>query len=366
MSGSGRVLAAWVTDMPKRSTAPSACYTPGEIAQAAAADRRAVLGHLGPGAERWDALVPHAQAVALVRQLRQHAGTAPRGLGRAASGELFRGPAEDARKRGGPLVASTTMHVLVLAGVALISTVAADSGSRTAPSLPVEPVRMVYLAIPGPGGGGGGGGARQPAPPPEARRQGVARLSSPVPVRRARPADPPPRPPEPEVPQPEVQPPVAAPVAEVAGDDETRAGLPTESAAKEASLGSGSGGGLGSGTGLGSGEGEGPGLGPGSGGGTGGGPYRPGSGVEPPVVVREVRPTYTEEARRRGITGEVLLEVVVLRDGTVGQVRVVDGLGSGLDERAIEAVRQWRFDPARLRGAAVDVLVEIAVEFRLR
>jgi protein TonB len=60
------------------------------------------------------------------------------------------------------------------------------------------------------------------------------------------------------------------------------------------------------------------------------------------------------------------MEVVVRADGTIGHVRVLQGLGSGLDQRAVDAVRQWRFNPARRRGTAVDVMVEIAVEFKLR
>jgi protein TonB len=98
----------------------------------------------------------------------------------------------------------------------------------------------------------------------------------------------------------------------------------------------------------------------------GGGPYRPGSGISPPSLLREVKPTYTDEARRRNITGDVVLEIVVRADGTVGEIRLLDGLGSGLNQRAIEAVRQWRFSPARRFGQPVDVLVEVAVEFRLR
>ena len=103
-----------------------------------------------------------------------------------------------------------------------------------------------------------------------------------------------------------------------------------------------------------------------SGGGTGGGPYRPGSGIEPPRLLHEVKAQYTEDARRRGITGDVLLEVVVRRDGSVGDVRVLQGLGYGLEERAITAVRQWRFAAGQRKGAPVDVLVEVAVEFTLR
>ena len=60
------------------------------------------------------------------------------------------------------------------------------------------------------------------------------------------------------------------------------------------------------------------------------------------------------------------MEIVVRRDGSVGDVRVVRALGAGLDQRAVAAVKQWRFSPARRMGAAVDVLVEVAVEFTLR
>jgi TonB family protein len=79
-----------------------------------------------------------------------------------------------------------------------------------------------------------------------------------------------------------------------------------------------------------------------------------------------VKPDYTEEARRRGLSGEVVLEIVVRSDGRVGAVKVLQGLGSGLDERAVNAVRQWKFTPARRQGTPVDVMVEVAVEFRLR
>jgi protein TonB len=79
-----------------------------------------------------------------------------------------------------------------------------------------------------------------------------------------------------------------------------------------------------------------------------------------------VKATYTDEARRRGTTGNVILEIVVTRDGTVGEVSVRRGLGGGLDERAIDAVHQWKFVPARRLGQPVDVIVEVAVEFMLR
>jgi len=97
-----------------------------------------------------------------------------------------------------------------------------------------------------------------------------------------------------------------------------------------------------------------------------GGPYRPGSGIEPPRLLREVKADYTEDARRRGVSGDVVLEIVVRRDGSVGDVRILNGLAGGLNDRAVDAVRQWRFVPARRQGAVVDVIVEVAVEFKLR
>ncbi len=177
-----------------------------------------------------------------------------------------------------------------------------------------------------------------------------------------------PKPVEPPPPEqkPEPAPPVVAPVASVPADARDRAGLPADNTSAADSRGKGTEGGVGSGAGTGIGEGNGAGIGPGSGGGTGGGPFRPGSGITPPSLLREVKPDYTEDARRRGISGDVELEIVVRSDGTVGDVRLQRGLGYGLDQRAIDAVRQWRFSPARRLGAPVDVLVEVAVEFKLR
>jgi protein TonB len=159
---------------------------------------------------------------------------------------------------------------------------------------------------------------------------------------------------------------IVAPVETVAANDQNRDGAIEHAVDAADSNGPGVNGGVGSGQGTGNGEGLGSGIGDGQGGGTGGGPYRPGSGIEPPRLVHEVKAQYTEEARRRGITGDVLLEIVIRRDGSVGDVRVLQGLGAGLDERAITAVRQWRFDAARRKGVPVDVLVEVAVEFTLR
>jgi TonB family protein len=94
--------------------------------------------------------------------------------------------------------------------------------------------------------------------------------------------------------------------------------------------------------------------------------YRPGSGVTDPKLVSQVPPKYTPGALRAGLEGVVELEAVVLPDGVVGDVRVVKSLDSqfGLDEQAVAAVRQWRFEPGRLADRPVPVLVTLVIEFR--
>jgi TonB family protein len=133
------------------------------------------------------------------------------------------------------------------------------------------------------------------------------------------------------------------------------------------STGSGSGGGVGTGTGTGIGPGAGPGLGRGSGGGTGGGVYRPGGAVSPPRVIAQVNPKYTRSAVIHHIQGTVEMELVVTRDGRPSQIRVVRSLDpGGLDEEAIAAVTEWRFEPGRVAGQPVDVLVVIILDFWIR
>jgi protein TonB len=263
------------------------------------------------------------------------------------------------------LVASGALHVVL--GAALIgSSLALLRAANDEPADPPAPARLVYLMTPGPGGGGGGGGLKVPLPTRRAARKApvVKKVSSPVPEVR-----PPAPPPAPKVDPPPAPPPpvVQAPVVPKPADPIEAKGLPAPvPEPPAANQGAGTGGGAGTGTGQGVGEGAGPGIGAGSGGGEGGGPFQPGAGIDPPSLLREVKATYTDDARRRGIEGEVVLEIIVRRDGSVGDVRVRRGLERGLDQRAIEAVRQWRFAPAKRRGAAVDVVVEVAVEFKLR
>ena len=86
----------------------------------------------------------------------------------------------------------------------------------------------------------------------------------------------------------------------------------------------------------------------------------------PPTILFKVDPQYSEEARKAQYQGTVVLEAIVRSDGTVEILRVVRSLGFGLDDKAIEAVRQWRFRPGTRNGEPVDVTLTIEVNFNLR
>jgi len=131
------------------------------------------------------------------------------------------------------------------------------------------------------------------------------------------------------------------------------------------SNGTGSGGGIGSGKGGGVGSGTGGGVGPGEGGGIGGGPFRVGGGVTAPVVLHKVEPEYSEEARKAKYQGTVLLYVEVDPSGRATNIHVQHSVGLGLDEKAIEAVKQWKFKPGYKDGKPVTVAATIEVNFRL-
>ena len=88
----------------------------------------------------------------------------------------------------------------------------------------------------------------------------------------------------------------------------------------------------------------------------------------PPRVIKEVKPEYMDEAKKAGIQGSVLLGVTVEADGSVGEVTVTRSLDKehGLDEQAVKAVKQWKFEPGRKDGKPVAVLVQIEMTFTLK
>lgn len=132
-----------------------------------------------------------------------------------------------------------------------------------------------------------------------------------------------------------------------------------------ASNGTGVNSGIGTGSSGGIGSGSGRGLGPGTGGGTGGGIFRVGGGVSAPRVVYNPDPEYSEEARKAKYQGTVVLHLIVGPDGRPRDIRLQRQLGMGLDEKAMEAVRTWRFEPAKKDGMAVAVAINVEVNFNL-
>jgi protein TonB len=95
--------------------------------------------------------------------------------------------------------------------------------------------------------------------------------------------------------------------------------------------------------------------------------YTVGPGVSAPSVASQVRAEYTEAAKAQRIQGEVEMEVVVLADGSVGEVVVTDSLDTkyGLDQQAVNAMRQWTFKPALKDGRPVAVRIMIVARFSL-
>lgn len=131
------------------------------------------------------------------------------------------------------------------------------------------------------------------------------------------------------------------------------------------SNGTGSGGGIGSGSGGGIGVGTGPGVGEGRGGGIGGGVFRVGGGVSAPKAIYSPDPEYSEEARKAKYQGVCVLSLIVGPDGKPRDIKVARSLGLGLDEKAMEAVNQWKFEPAMKDGRPVAVAINVEVQFRL-
>lgn len=258
----------------------------------------------------------------------------------------------DERKMGRAMSASLGLHG---AAVLLIALIIAWRPPAPVPEFtPREHYELTFVQMEGPGGGGGGGGNESPDPP--ARLEMKAEIPE-APKIEMQPVEVPPPPPPP---------PLMAPVV-------TNPTLPVQSSgvvsglSAAPSLGSGSGGGGGTGRGTGSGPGMGSGIGDGTGGGFGGGAYRPGTGADNPVLIRQVDPKYTSEAMRAKIQGIVELEAVVGVNGRITDVRIHKSLdrGFGLDEEAMRVARQWLFQPARFQGKPVPMVVIIQMEFRL-
>ncbi|MEA2235690.1 MAG: hypothetical protein QOC81_414 [Thermoanaerobaculia bacterium] len=94
-------------------------------------------------------------------------------------------------------------------------------------------------------------------------------------------------------------------------------------------------------------------------------PLRVGGDVRAPIVINRVEPSYTEAAKKSRIHGIVILEVIIDRTGVVKDAQVLKPLPFGLDQAAVDAVKQWRFKPGTLNGQPVDVIFNLTLNFRL-
>jgi protein TonB len=121
----------------------------------------------------------------------------------------------------------------------------------------------------------------------------------------------------------------------------------------------------GNGSGLGVGNGHGNGYGPGDGGNIGGGLERIGGQVSAPVLIYHVDAEFTEEARKNKYQGIVVIEIIIDKQGNPQNPRVVRALGMGLDEKAIEAIKQYRFKPAMKNGKPVSVKMPVEIDFHI-
>lgn len=212
----------------------------------------------------------------------------------------------------------------------------------------------IYLPPPSAANAGGGGGDRSELPAPFGRPPAFARMQLAPPlivIRNQNPVL-------------QVDPTVIGPPDLNVPLSVARIGDPFGPLGPD-SNGPGSGGGIGRGQGGGVGPGRGPGVGPGRDGGWHPGIYRPGADVTAPELVFSVEPEYSEEARKAKHQGTVILHIIVEPDGRVRQFKVAQSVGLGLDERAMEAVRQWKFRPGMRGGRPVSVLAAVEVTFRL-
>ncbi|MGA9586401.1 MAG: energy transducer TonB [Terracidiphilus sp.] len=201
-------------------------------------------------------------------------------------------------------------------------------------------------------GGGGGGGAHRPIEPTRGRAPEVAKvqMNAPQLLRLDHPKL------------------AVEPTTPIKIPDDPKMlnlGATDSPQIKLVSQGSGSGSGFGHGLGGGLGAGRGIGSGPGSGGGYGGGLMSVGGGVSAPAVIYSVQPEFSDQARQSNFQGTVGLQLIVDANGNPQNIRVSRHLGMGLDEKAIDAVRQYKFRPAMYQGHPVAVQIVVDVEFHL-
>ena len=252
---------------------------------------------------------------------------------------------------------SGLLHAAAIALVLLVTRVQTPTINRIVHSVLLAPRDIAEYLAPTksdlPGGGGGGGHAVLPASKGRLPRQALRQFTPPqVEVQNWNPR----LPMEPTI---LVSPDVALPRVDMA-----QYGLPN-GVLGPPSQGPGLGGGIGGGVGTGVGNSRGPGYGDGPGGmGISGTAGFQGSFIGP-VLLSKIEPEYSDEARRAHLSGAVMLRIEVDTRGLAQNITVRQGLGLGLDERAVDAVRRWRFRPAAVNGKPVVTTALVEVFFRL-
>lgn len=257
----------------------------------------------------------------------------------------------------GAIITSIVVNGLILAAL-IVFAIKKIVAPAEKPTIAVTDISDIKPYIPtfkgNPGGGGGGGGEHSPIPPPKGKLPDVSKEQMLPPT---------------------VKPPVVQPKLPVAptvvADMKLpttplpNIGVPNGPAVASDSNGSGSGHGIGTGTGTGIGSGNGNGIGAGSGGNFGGGVRKPGGGVSNPELVYAPEAEFSDEARKNRYEGSVLVSLIVGPEGLPHNVRILRPLGMGLDEKAIAAVKQYKFKPAIYEGKAVPVQISVEVVFHI-
>lgn len=263
-------------------------------------------------------------------------GSLPKGGAAPHSRARLRVPctARTVRVRTLAMAVSLMAHLLILGILA---------GANLAVELPAPAplIEIDMVELPGAKGGGNGGGHAAPV-------RAAARVQTPAAVALPSPTAPP-------APKAEQRPQSVSPTTAPAASATTPAGTTATTG--------------GSVTGPGGGSGIGPSGGSGGGAGTsvGSGTGQGGVAVDRmPVALRRIKPSYPMSARRRGITGQVLLRIFVDAEGGVREVQVQAAEPPGVfEEKAVEAARKWRFEPALHKGAPVGVWMTLPVRFAL-
>jgi periplasmic protein TonB len=251
-------------------------------------------------------------------------------------------------------VLSFISHTLLIALGLLLVHFGYQTATKVAEKPKYESVELsAYIPHVGTKAGGGGGGgdasklkASAGTPPKATLQQQFVPPTVEVPKTQAK-----------LVMQPTIVADLKVPVTTQMGDPLSKLMVPSNGTGVSSGIGSGSGGGIGSGGGGG--------LGPGTGGNFGGGVFHVGNGVSPPTAIYSPEPDYSEEARKAKYQGTVVLNVIVGPDGRVHNAAVARALGMGLDEKAIETVKTWKFKPATKDSKPVAVEVSVEVTFNL-